>query len=50
MNAKQTAQGVLNHLPDKATWDEILYEFVSGKKLKPACATRQKGNRLRTTR
>lgn len=27
MTAKQSAQDVLDHMPDKATWDDILYEL-----------------------
>lgn len=33
MTAKQSAQEVLDHLPDKATWDEILYELRIRRKI-----------------
>jgi hypothetical protein len=32
-NAKQAAQAVIDHLPDQASWDDIMYELYVKQKI-----------------
>ena len=37
-SVKQAAQAVLDHLPDNATWDELMYELYVKQKIEQGFA------------
>lgn len=43
MSAKESAQSILNQLPDKASWDEILYELHVRQKIEAGLHDVEKG-------
>ncbi|MBI4352871.1 MAG: hypothetical protein HY593_02990 [Candidatus Omnitrophica bacterium] len=41
---KEQARRLINHLPEKATWDDVMYEFYIKKKLSVALEAAKKGH------
>ena len=42
-SVKQAAQAVLDHLPDNATWDELMYELYVKQKIEAGLADVEAG-------
>jgi predicted transcriptional regulator len=42
-NAKQAAQAVIDHLPDQASWDDIMYELCVKQKIEEGLKAADEG-------
>lgn len=42
-NAKDTARHIIDHLPDQATWDDIMYEFYVKQKIEAGLKAADEG-------
>lgn len=42
-NAKQAAQAVIDHLPDQASWDDIMYELYVKQKIEEGLKAADEG-------
>lgn len=46
MTAKEAARQVINHLPEQASWNEIMYELYVTQKIENGIQTVEAGNTI----
>lgn len=46
MTAKEAAQQILDHLPEQATWDDIMYELYVKQKIETGLADIEAGRTI----
>ena len=46
INAKETARQIIEHLPDQATWDDIMYELYVKQKIELGLKAADEGRTL----